>query len=78
VAIFNHRGFIYHITVKKDAAGNITGDITYFTPPTDGTSPHFDLSPASGDLPIESPSSGPPLYRQIFTHPLISFSSPPT
>jgi hypothetical protein len=66
------QGFIHKIVVKKDA-GQIVGAITYFTP-IPSASPPFEIPPSAGkgdNLPIGSCPLGAPLYRQIFTHPII-------
>jgi|CXWL01.1.fsa_nt_gi DNA invertase Pin-like site-specific DNA recombinase len=73
------QSFIHKILAKK-TNGQITGSITYFTPPladllrsSPPDSPPFE-SPPTGNtmLPISSRSVGAHLYRQIFSHPIIS------
>jgi hypothetical protein len=62
------KSFIQRIDVKKDD-GRLIGQITYRTP----ESPPFD-HPSGQEgyhLPIGLAPVGAPLYRQIFTHPII-------
>ena len=71
------QSFIHKILAKK-TNGQITGSITYFTPPLadllrpPDPSPPFESAP-TGDimLPISSRPVGAPLYRQTFTHPIV-------
>jgi site-specific DNA recombinase len=64
-------GFIHKVVVKKENK-QIIGSITYFTPPCQ--SPPFEnpLPQGAGyNLPLGSDSTGAPLYRQIFNHPIL-------
>lgn len=66
------RGLIHKIVVKKES-GQLIGTITYFAP-MPATSPPFDFPLPSGtgyNLPIGVLPLGAPLFRQIFTHPII-------
>lgn len=66
--------FIHKIVVQK-RDGQINGSINYFLPLPIGTGPPFEITLPEGKgalLPLGLRPSGPPLYRQSFTHPIMT------
>jgi len=64
------QSFIHKILAKK-TDGQITGSITYYTPPLADLLRPPDPPPGDSMLPISSRPVGAPLYRQTFTHPIV-------